>query len=208
MDGLPISGHIKGVFKNSTRNWAEFETLETELIIPTLGYVKESMARPNVKEFLGNHLLPKSIFMITGLKVTRRAKLGREKTRGGGGLLKLRIDPTLGVNLGPDVGGNLEAKEKAESKATDIVWAFSLRQVYYRGGLVTKGNTHKDGATLENDAKRNYQEELEEEEAVDPYLVIDGLAGEDFTGARSKLVNLAEVHTDDKERIILVNEKM
>jgi len=53
MDGLPISGHFKGVFKNSTRNWAEFETLETELIIPTPGYVKESMARPNVKEFLG-----------------------------------------------------------------------------------------------------------------------------------------------------------
>jgi hypothetical protein len=90
----------------------------------------ESMARPAVREFLGKHLLPKSVFMITWLKVARRAKLGREKASGGGGQVKLGVDPTLGVNLGPDVGGNVDKKEKVQLKATDFVWRMktSLRR--------------------------------------------------------------------------------
>jgi hypothetical protein len=35
-----------------------------------------------------------------------------------------------------------------------------------------------------------------------------GLALEDFTGATSKLVDVAEVHEDEKEQIILVKDKM
>lgn len=211
MDSLPVSGTIKAAFRKSTRNWAEFEALETELIVPTPGYVKESMARPAVKEFLGKHLLPKSVFMITGLKVARRAKLGREKASGGGGLVKLGVDLTLGIQLGPDLGGDVERKEKVESKATDFVWAFSLRQVHYRRGVLRKSQTYKDGATLEDNSEEKYGEEEEEEGAVDLSqleVVVDGLAPEDFTGATSKLVGVAEIHKDEKERIILVEDKM
>jgi hypothetical protein len=57
MDGLPVSGTVRAEFKRSTRNWAEFERLETQLIVPTQEYVRESMARPAVKEFLRGHLL-------------------------------------------------------------------------------------------------------------------------------------------------------
>ncbi len=149
--------------------------------------------------------------MITGLKVARRAKLGREKIRSAGGQVKIGVDPTLGVNLGPDVGGSVERKENVESKATDFVWAFSLRQVHYRRGVVGKSNTYKDGATLEDDAEGKYQEEEEEAEDVDPSKLevwVDGLANEDFTGATSKLVNVAEVHKDGKDQIILVEGKM
>jgi hypothetical protein len=166
MDGLPVSGTIEAKFKKGTRNWAEFEALERELIVPTPGYLKESMARPVVKEFLGKRLLPTSVFMITRLKVARRAKLGPEKADGGGGMVKIGADLMIGVQLGPDVGGNVEVKDKVEPRATDFVWAFSLRQVHYRRGVIGKSRTYMDGATLEGNSREGDEENEEDEAAI------------------------------------------
>lgn len=74
-----------------------------------------------------------------------------------------------------------------------------------------KSNTYKDGATLEDNRDESHEEEETGVDGVDPWeleVVVDGLANEDFTGTASKLVDVAEVYADEKDRIILLRDRM
>ena len=129
MDGLPVSGTVKAEFKKTVHDWAKFKTLDTQLIVPTPQYIKDTMAGPAVKEELGKHLLPKSVFMVTGLKIARGGERGQELTRKVEVCVKFDVTPMppFPLSLGPDVGGGVHSSEDVKSKATDFVWAFCFK---------------------------------------------------------------------------------
>jgi hypothetical protein len=213
MDGLPVTGTVKAEFKKTVHDWAKFKTLDTQLIVPTPQYVDDSMARPAVKKELGKRVLLKSVFMITGLKIAREGKRGQESTRKVEGGMKAGVTPmpSFPMSLGPDVGGGVNSSEEVKSKATDFVWAFSLRQVYYRMGKVVKAKTYDHGATLEDRSDEDESSDEETEEAVDPSTLeirVDGLDPDTFTGEGSRLVSITEKHADDNGEVFLTAEKM
>jgi hypothetical protein len=59
------------------------------------------------------------------------------------------------------MGGNVEAKGKVESRATDFVWAFSLRQVALSRRVIGNSRTYKDGASLDDNAREEDDEDEE-----------------------------------------------
>ncbi|CAL3962734.1 unnamed protein product [Diplocarpon coronariae] len=207
--GLPVNAALKAEFKRNTHNWAQFENLATQLIAPTRAYVNESMMRPVVKTFLGKHLLPKSVFMITGVKIAKGAEKGVKRDNMVSGGLNLGIAPAPGIPiaLGPDVGGAADGSEEIRVKvAKDFVWAISLRQIHYRRGKVRKEETLYDGATLacvEDDSEG-------EAETVDPSeLDIDGVDQDpkSFTGEGTRLLSVSEKHEGEVGEVFLVAGK-
>ena len=218
LDGLPINGIIQAEFKKTKRDWVEFDSLETKIIAPTLEYIKESMARPSVKEFLGKHFLPKRVFMITGLKIARTAKRGRDRIGGTGGQLQLQVTPSplMPIHLGPDIGASSERATEWCSSASEFIWAFSLRQVHYRRGVVGRVSVYADGATLEKGGDENEDEDESEgenpqEHTIDPTkleVIVDGLDSKDFTGENSDLVSIAEIHHAGNEQLVVTSGSM
>jgi hypothetical protein len=214
MDALPVSGSVSAEFKRTHHDWAAFESLETTLIVPSMQYVKDSMLRPSVREFLGKSILPKRVFMVTGMKVARRASGGHERSRSHGGSLQVGITPTpvVPISVGPDIGGSNSITEKVSSKAQDFVWAFSLKQIHYRRGKFTQSSTYSDGATLE-DRIDEYGDEVsddEENEEVDASkldIEVDGLDSSNFTGEGSQLVSVSEITKvqDGQEFLTIAN---
>lgn len=196
MDGLPVSGTISGEFQRMNRNWADFESLETEYIIPTPEYEKESMKRQNVKASIGSNLMLKSVFMITGVKIARRGTRGQETSNSKGGAFQIGVTPTpmVPISLGPVVGYNKGNSQKMSSKVTDFVWAFSVRQIYYRFGERTKSKTYDDGATLVERSRRAFESSEDSEEQE---MEVDG--SEDFNGEESRLVSIKEIRTIGEE---------
>ncbi|KAE9368048.1 hypothetical protein N431DRAFT_471420 [Stipitochalara longipes BDJ] len=198
-NGLPVSGAVRAEFKNTTHSYAQFETLETTIIVPTPEFISSSMNRPVIKEFLSSHVLPKKVFMITGLKIGRKGKAGHERTINRDFGLQLGVQPTSGMSfsLGPDIRGERENSERVSSTASDFVWAFSLRQIHYRRGKPGKSSTYTDGATLGvNDDEDNDMDDSEEERPVDPATLeisVDGLDAENFNGQNSDLLKVSGI---------------
>jgi hypothetical protein len=213
---LPLSGKIGTAFKKTIHNWADFKKLETKMISPTPQYIKDSMNRYTVKEFLGNYLLPKSVFMITGVKIARSAETGQERTSAMGGILKVGVTatPSVPVSLGPNFGGSSNSSSEIKAKADDFVWAVSLRQIHYRRGKVGKNNTYYDGATLQDrDNESELNDEIQGSEAPstgdqpNQELEVEGLDADTFTGEGSRLVKITERYVDDAGDVFLVTEK-
>jgi hypothetical protein len=212
MDGLPVSGEIKAEFKKKVRNWADFTSLETQLIGPTKQYVEESMGRPLVAETLGKNILQKSVFMVTGLKIAKKGERGVESARSKELGFKVGVTPTpsIPISLGPDVGGDRKTSETLKSTAANFVWAFSLRQIYYRMGKVVKAKTYDDGATLEDRSDEEDDDEDDEEQnpraVPSPELRVDGLDLNTFSGENSNLVNVTEKSSCGRGEVILTIE--
>lgn len=210
--GLPINATVRAEFKKHIHNWAQFEQLDTQLIAPTRGYVEASMMRPLVKTFMGKHLLPKSVFMITGVKIARGAETGVGKKNMVGWGLNLGVAPSPGIpiSVGPDLGHSVGRSEKITAKAArDFVWAVSLRQIYYRRGKIGKDTTLYDGATLGH----RYDEDSsdEEKEIVDPSKVeiqLDDIDPNCFTGEGSCLVEISETHVETDGSLFFIAKNM
>ncbi|CAG8960112.1 hypothetical protein HYFRA_00010591 [Hymenoscyphus fraxineus] len=195
-DGVPLSAEISGEFKKTQTDWAKFGSLETQLIIPTSEFVKDSMMRPVVRQELGKSLLLKRVFMITGVKIARGASTGRETSCSSGGIFKVGVTPTptIPVSLGPSGGFGKSKSESVTSQGSDFVWAFSLRQIYYRWGQITESSTYKDGATLEDriSEANTIGQAISSPSSRGEVMVVDG--SKPFSGEGSGLVSVQEVH--------------
>jgi len=211
---LPVSGAVRAAFKNTMHSYAQFETLETAIIVPTPEFISSSMNRPVIKEFLGSHVLPKRVFMITGLKIARKGQAGHGRTISRDFGLQLGVQPTPGMpfSLGPDIGGKTESSEMLCSTASDFVWAFSVRQIHYRRGKLGKSSTYTDGATLGmNDDEGDDMDDSEEETSVDPATLeinIDGLDAENFNGQNSDLLKVSGVVAAGNGEILVTADKI
>ncbi|KAI9642692.1 hypothetical protein NHQ30_008423 [Ciborinia camelliae] len=207
IDAFPIGASMRAEFEKVIYNHAEFETLETKIIIPTTEYIVGSMARPNIKKYLGNGVFRKKIYMITGLKIARKGKVSSGNNSGGGGGSQLGIQPTPMIPrlLGLDVKYKRGVDEESSSSATDFIWAFNLRRIYYRRGLLVKSDIFADGATFTMREGRPQDEYEQGPLANDTEITVQGMDENDFHGDSDKVnqvVNLGNGET------LIILEKM
>ena len=135
--------------------------METSFFEPTEEYLKAAVNVPPVARALEKQNYKKPLFMITGLKVVRGAsKAVSTKKLKLGGDLTAQGDMTVvgapGVAPGMSMGLDQDGSEHIEwESAEPYVFAFRLREIYYRRGTELESEAHTAGAlySLENEKK-------------------------------------------------------
>ncbi|KAL8376133.1 hypothetical protein RB595_007310 [Gaeumannomyces hyphopodioides] len=124
-----------------------FDELQTTYFRPDDGYYAQALADPGVQAYLEVHRWRKPVYMITGIKTARVARVTTQSTTQRGTEVELKTDATsVGVPL--EVGPDL-ATESTKTKgtwfggSTDYIFAYRLTRMKPR---------RKGGATSENKA--------------------------------------------------------
>lgn len=143
---------VVGKYERSAEDLYVVDTIETQFFVPTMQYLKDSVGVKGVKDFLKAGRWRKlDVFIITGIKVAKGAKivLGKKKELGG--------DVSAGVDAN-SVGANVKVGAKAGAKATedestefegdDFILAYQVRKILCKKGNVLGSEEYNDGAVL------------------------------------------------------------
>lgn len=116
----------------------EFAEIETQFFEPTFQYIAQSNDIPAVTEYIKRTAFRRYMYMVTGLKIVRGAKVATERRRGFGGNAQIEVGGAaagLPVQLGPDISGKVsEVDRESFGESSDFVFAMRLREIYYQKG--------------------------------------------------------------------------
>lgn len=123
-------------------------------LTPYQEYLKRCVEHPRVKDRLEMQWLNKRVYIITGVKTVRGAKVTTSTSRATEGSMGTQID---GTPLGMPIGGGPEFRRGREkslkmswSGSPDFVLAYKFSEVQVnRAGEVTKEKEHLKGAFME-----------------------------------------------------------
>lgn len=91
--GITVGAELDAEFKKTTRNWAEFASLDTEVVQPSRAYIDQLLALPDVQEHIGRDSKARlgswSVYVVTGLMIARAggtvgSSEGQSRSLGGG----------------------------------------------------------------------------------------------------------------------------
>lgn len=148
-------GYVPVQFKASSTttrshdlSW-HFDKLESQIISPSLDYIKAAMRHGDVEASLKNFQWPfrRRVYMVTGIRVVHGARMKRKDTSSTSNTGRAEgTAPDQSVSAGAKFGVASESLESEEyGKATDFVFAYRLNEVKYRGIIThkpyTKGET-------------------------------------------------------------------
>lgn len=190
--------------------------METSFFEPTEEYLKVAVNVPSVIEVLEKQGYKKPFFMITGVKVVSGAsKAVSTKKHGFGGDFSAQGDLTgagaPGVSPGGRVGYDRDRSEHVEwESAEPYVFAFRLREVYYRQGTTLESRAYTRGAlySKENEENANEASSKEEEKAetqirmmAEEDVTLQDLLPEDKAGLKM----IAAADEDDEAECICIS---
>ena len=119
----------------------EFSEMETKFFEPSFQYIAQSMEVPAVTEYMRKTAFRKKIYMVTGLKTVRGAKVASERKRGIGADAQVGIGGAaagLPIQLGPDLSGKVSKVDRESfGGSSDFVFAMRLREIFYQKGRQT-----------------------------------------------------------------------
>ncbi|KAK0507728.1 hypothetical protein JMJ35_009617 [Cladonia borealis] len=149
---LPLGADLSTHFTRSRKSIVEAEKVETSFFEPMEEYLKAAVNVPSVVAVLEKQNYKKPLFMITGLKVvhgaskavsTKKLKLGGDLTAQG----DLTSLGAPGVAPGLKLGLDQARFEHIEwESAEPYVFAFRLREIYYRRGTDLESKAYTRGA--------------------------------------------------------------
>ncbi len=149
--GIGGSGDVIFTRSKSTKESYSCSQLDTESFEPDEAYVQQSMTALDVQEYLGACALwNKKVFMVTGLKIAKDLKVGRDTSDERGGTLNVGVDATaLGVPAGVGLSGSATPatlRSMAYEAPPIVVFAFRVIQIKPKGRFktVTTGALYND----------------------------------------------------------------
>jgi hypothetical protein len=205
-------GPILGIGGNATIDWkttkeqdVTCDLLETRWFLPSLDYIKQSIADPNVKNYiiqnrswLGNSKL----FMVTGIKIAHNASFAYKVIKERGVKFHFGLDGTnsgVPLSIGPEADlRNDPSREESFKIAEPFVLAYRINEIKIKAtsSEITSNRPHIDGAALGIVPLANNQEielyaNLEEHDAKakDVGLVEEGQDLEDEDGNFCRFVH-------------------
>lgn len=111
----------------------EFETLETKYFVPDAEYISRAMQDDGVKAFLHATHSRDPIYLITGLKIARGAKVTNKTHLERGVAAEVKVDATgfgAPVEVGPEGGfGVRRAMQTSFAGSTDYIFAYRLERI-------------------------------------------------------------------------------
>lgn len=211
---LPISAELGGsgfVSKNAT--W-HFDRIETETMVPRLADVRAAMSREEVTAQINRKKFDfrKRLYMCTGVRVARGARLCKRASIEVGGRAKVGVDLTalaaVPANVGPEMGlSRSTATGTSFEKASDFVYAYRVCEVHYGKDVYVapynKGDTFSGNPEYGDEESSEADEDDEKEEHYQ--IVVENLDGSDYDGAglphQSFVLTSSENENKDEEFI-------
>ncbi|KAL6832174.1 hypothetical protein V8C40DRAFT_238036 [Trichoderma camerunense] len=183
--GITIGLDAGTAFKQTTKNYWEFDSLDTFIFQPTSEYIEDSVEVDEVVSYRERRpsFSSSTLFMITGIIVARGAKKTSfaSRTRDAYGIPSTEI-PTI-AKVGFKLSGSSETEiSSTGQKTTDFVWAVRLAKI--TKGLIDRRWSHETlskGATFGLDGG--------EESAQD---IIDALQDEGLESATEANFEMAD----------------
>lgn len=134
---VQADANVAVVFQKSTSSYSNFDSLDTNIIQPTLAYIEDSLENELVqKELESGKVLGVSswtMFMVTGLTIARGAT---DKQHGlaaasTSGHAQAKVSGDIGVEAKASLCSKKE-DSRSYQKASDFVWAIRLTKIMKR----------------------------------------------------------------------------
>ncbi|KAJ4190527.1 hypothetical protein NW767_011355 [Fusarium falciforme] len=136
--------------KSSLENHS-FTTLETKYFLPDDDYFAKVLEDAGVQAYLHVHNWRKSVYLITGIKIARRASVSTESSTGRSAQAELKVDATsvgAPVDVGPQASRDSEKKRGISyGGSTDYIFAYQLTRMKPKKGVKeSRNNSYVKGA--------------------------------------------------------------
>jgi hypothetical protein len=176
--GLPIGPEVNVAQSRRATSSFTFDTVTTLAFEPTLSYVEEAVKAPAIQSWLAEprqRFTPiVSLFLITGMKLVKGAKLAYSTSRSTNltGNIGVEVAP-LGVTLGPKGHWTSTHDDATDfNRTSEFVFAFRVKRL--RFGRSMKIEDHNKGSFLS--AGRDGQKEIS--------VCMEDIEGGDIDGAK------------------------
>lgn len=151
---IQADANVAVVFQNSTSSYSNFESLDTNIIQPTLAYIEDSLESELVrKELESRKILGISswtLLMVTGLIIAKGAANEQHDLAAAStsGQVQAKVLGDIGVGAKVSLSSKKE-DSRSYQKASDFVWAVRLTKITKRpfSAALTRDTVVK-GATL------------------------------------------------------------
>lgn len=190
IDILPIKSELGAKHHTSKSTTWHFDRLDSEVMIPHLQDVQAAIVREEVVAQINRNKFNfrKRLYMITGIRIARGAKLQQKSSMSMGANAKVGVDlAALGVaptTVGPAVDVTSTNSENHSFKnSSDFVYAYRVCEIHYGKDVYVKPFNKGETFGVHKDAKADKvsDEESEEEEELQRIVVED--MATDYTGS-------------------------
>lgn len=186
-----LSFTIRGQHSANSGQLFEIERVESQSLDPSEDYVRRSLTKPSVSDYLKRERYKRNLYMVVGVKIGRNARI----RQGSFNMMHNSISAVVpgclsGIPVDPQIDLSIGKSQYTVLKRTlpeSFVFAYRLREVRYSpklhlnslGKLLTKGarlHSSKSGEMMIN------SDETEVENPMEEAIEYDGLSGEDVSG--------------------------
>jgi hypothetical protein len=215
---LPVSGNVGGKHETSQKERWEFDRLDSEIIVPRLPDVQAALEKDEVVAQIRRSKFDyrKRLYMITGVRIARGARLSRKDSKARGGNAKTMVDlaavSPVPLKVGPEVHVMRENEGSYSfNGASDFVYAYRVCEVHYGKDVHTtaynKGDTFADGkqAGEEGGDDGNGEDDEEDDEGENVHILVEKIADSDFAGitGSDEASEVELLGTEDEEQFIM-----
>jgi hypothetical protein len=141
-----------GKYEKCAEDLFVVDRIETEFFVPSREYLMDSVGVKGVGDFLKAGRWKKlDVFIITGIKVARGAKivLGKKKEVGGDVSAGIDVNPAgVNVKVGLKAGVKATEDESTEFEGDSFILAYQVRKIICKKGKVLGSEEYSDGAVL------------------------------------------------------------
>lgn len=186
---LPIQLELGANRSTSNDVSWHFERLDTEIMVPRLLDVQAALSKEEVVAQINRNKFDfrKRLYMVTGIRIARGAKLAQQMLRAVGADSKVGVDLTASA-IAPVSVGEGESWESTKSTAysfdgaTDFIYAYRVCEIHYGKDVFVKpfnkGDTFGVGS---NDEEGLFEDDDDTEELQ--RIVVEGIDASDYTGS-------------------------
>jgi len=185
---LPVTAEVvPGMHKSKSESW-HFDRLETEIMAPRLVDVKTAMGQDEVVRELNRSKFnfKKRLYMVTGVRIARGARLLRRDSTGIGGEIKVGLDLTAftaaPISAGPKISvSRTKGTGHSFEEASDFVYAYRVCEIHYGKDVYVKPHNRGDLFRIiegGSEVDSSYDEWVKK----DQRLIVEKIGAVDYTG--------------------------
>ncbi|KFY06828.1 hypothetical protein V492_07705 [Pseudogymnoascus sp. VKM F-4246] len=186
---LPIKPERKANQSQSEDVSWHFERLDTEIMVPRLLDVQAAISKEEVVAQINRNKFDfrKRMYMVTGIRIARGAKLSQQTFKATGGDVKVDVDLTVSGMVPVRVGagknwGSTNSAGYSFGEATDFIYAYRVCEINYGKDVFVKPFNKGDtfGVDSSDDEGSSEDEDDTEEQ---PRILVESIDVSDYTGS-------------------------
>jgi hypothetical protein len=186
---LPIQPELgANQSKSKDVSW-HFKRLDTEVMVPRLLDIQAALSKDEVVAQINRNKFDfkKRLYMVTGIRIARGAKLSQQTSSTIGGDSKVSVDLTVSY-IAPVSVGAAKSWETTKStgysfnEATDFIYAYRVCEIHYGKDAFVK--PFNKGDTFGVDLTDEEGSSGDEDDTAEPQrILVEGIDVSDYTGS-------------------------